>query len=103
MHGAPHRNFFPGHVAYREVQPPPSQSSSASTKLVSAADKLHNARATLSDLRAFGPEVWTRVIASREDTLWYYGALVKAFRTDLGAGRIRDLVDELARTVEQLG
>lgn len=81
-------------------------SCSPRTKLVSAADKLHNARATLADLRDFGPEVWNRFNASREDTLWYYGALVTAFRTETEGvtlpGRTSQLIDELARTVDGL-
>jgi (p)ppGpp synthase/HD superfamily hydrolase len=40
-----------------------------STLLVSAADKLHNARATLRDLREHGTSVWKRFSATREQTL----------------------------------
>jgi hypothetical protein len=81
--------------------------SGPSTKLVSAADKLHNARATLADVRAIGVEVWSRFNATREDTLWYYRALVDAFRTGVDASKIpkrtEHLIDELARTVDALG
>lgn len=49
------------------------------TLLVSAADKLHNARAIVGDARLHGPEFWTRFRATPEDILWYYEALVAAF------------------------
>ena len=43
--------------------------------LVSGADKLHNARAIVSDLITLGPDVFNRFKAGREGTLWYYRAL----------------------------
>lgn len=43
--------------------------------LVSGADKLHNARAIVSDLITIGPDVFKRFKAGREGTLWYYRAL----------------------------
>jgi GTP pyrophosphokinase len=48
--------------------------------LVSAADKLHNARAILADYRALGDDLWPRFNGGREGTLWYYRALRNAFR-----------------------
>ena len=72
----------------------------APVRLVSAADKLHNARAILSDYRRMGEVLWERFNAGREDQLWYYEALVSAFRKrDLEQ---RALIDELALVVEQL-
>ena len=47
--------------------------------LVSGADKLHNARAIVSDLITIGPEVFKRFKAGREGTLWYYRALADVF------------------------
>ena len=44
--------------------------------LVSACDKLHNARAIVADLHA-GQDVFSRFKAGREGTLWYYNELVK--------------------------
>jgi (p)ppGpp synthase/HD superfamily hydrolase len=70
----------------------------ASIRLVSASDKLYNARAILEDYRALGEALWTRFAGRREGTLWYYRALVSAFRA---AGPDR-LVDELDRTVTEL-
>lgn len=71
---------------------------SPSVLLVSAADKLHNARAILADLRTCGEAVWTRFKGGKEGTLWYYRSLVEAF----GARGPSPLVEELARTVAEI-
>ena len=47
--------------------------------LVSACDKLHNARAIVSDLRTLGPAVFDRFAGGREGTLWYYRTLAAVF------------------------
>ena len=47
--------------------------------LVSGADKLHNARAIVSDLITIGPDLFKRFKAGREGTLWYYRALADVF------------------------
>jgi (p)ppGpp synthase/HD superfamily hydrolase len=69
-----------------------------SVRLVSAADKLHNARSILADLRASGGSVWGRFKGGKEGTLWYYRSLVEAFR----AHGATPLVEELARTVAEI-
>ena len=71
---------------------------SPSVLLVSASDKLHNARAILQDLRIHGDAVWSKFKGGKEGTLWYYRALVEAFkaRGDL------PLYDELERTVSEI-
>jgi (p)ppGpp synthase/HD superfamily hydrolase len=69
----------------------------ASVRLVSASDKLHNARAILGDYRELGEALWARFSGGR-DALWYYRSLVEAFRAH---GRTR-LVDELDRVVTEL-
>ena len=71
---------------------------SPSVRLVSAADKLHNARATLMDYRAIGDSLWGRFNASKAETLWYYRALVEAFQQ----GGSMPLIDEFERTVSAL-
>jgi (p)ppGpp synthase/HD superfamily hydrolase len=41
-----------------------------SVRLVSAADKLHNARSVLADLRSLGEDLWPRFNGGKEGTLW---------------------------------
>ena len=71
---------------------------SPSMRLVSAADKLHNARAVLFDYRSLGEDIWSRFNAGKADQLWFYRELVKAFR-DAGYS---PLVEELDRAVTVL-
>lgn len=48
--------------------------------LVSCADKLHNARSIVMDLRAQGPGFLDKTFTGkRKGTLWYYGELVEVF------------------------
>lgn len=68
--------------------------------LVSASDKLHNARAILADYRVVGEALWGRFSGGREGTLWYYRSLVAAYER---AGRVpAALLAEFAGTVEAL-
>jgi GTP pyrophosphokinase len=66
--------------------------------LVSIADKIHNARAILGDYREIGEALWERFKGGREGTLWYYRALVEAFKP-VGPAR---MLAELERTVDEL-
>jgi (p)ppGpp synthase/HD superfamily hydrolase len=67
--------------------------------LVSACDKLHNARAIVADLRA-GRDVFRLFNGGRDQTLWYYGSLVRVFEQRLGARE--PLVKELKAAVEAM-
>lgn len=67
------------------------------TLRVSLADKLHNARAILFDLRA-GDDVFARFSADRSQQGWYYSALVDAF-AELTES---PMVPELRRVVREL-
>lgn len=87
----PWRERKEAHLAHLAV-------ASASVRLVSAADKLHNARAITADYRLFGEALWSRFNGGRSGTLWYYRALVEAFRA-AGAG---PLIEELARAVDEM-
>ena len=69
-----------------------------SVLLVSAADKLHNARSTLADVRQLGDALFDRFNGKKAGTLWYYREMVKAFEA---RGRSA-LTDELRRTVREL-
>ncbi len=68
--------------------------------LVSVADKVHNARSILMDLRTGGVGMFERSTGGRDGTLWYYRTLVGIYRSLDGFGS--RLVDELDRTVAQI-
>lgn len=67
-------------------------------RLVSCADKLHNAGTILRDYRQVGESIWERFRGKRDGTLWYYRALADEF----ARGNPNRLVDELERTVRAL-
>lgn len=74
---------------------------SEGTLLVSAADKLYNARAILEDYRQIGAEVWKRFKRRRKEQLWYFDELLKIYEARCPNWRIvkelRQVVAELAR------
>ncbi len=86
------------------------QEADPEVRLVSTADKIHNARAILSDHYELGDAVFERFSGKKDGTLWYYRALVDAFRAAAARDRAGDasahgrkrLIDELARVVEEL-
>lgn len=65
--------------------------------LVSAADKLDNARAIVADLRKDGPATLDRFNGKR-DTVWYFRELVKSFKKL----RIGPLAEELEAAVKEM-
>lgn len=67
-------------------------------RLISLADKVHNARAILLDYRVIGEQVWERFTATKEETLWYYRAVAETF-LDVQPG---PLAEELNRVVAEL-
>ena len=69
---------------------------SESVRLVSSADKLHNARTVLSDYRLLGEDLWTRFNGKKGGTLWYYRAIVGTLQGD------GPIVEELDRVVTEL-
>jgi len=71
---------------------------SASVRLVSAADKLHNARSILREYRRHGESIWSLFRGGREGTLWYYRAVVESLKRS-GSNA---LVEELGRAVTEL-
>ena len=71
---------------------------SPSVVLVSASDKLHNARAILRDCRRLGDGIWSRFNGGKDGTLWYYRSLVTAF-SETGTN---ELIEELDRIVSQI-
>ena len=69
-----------------------------SVRLVTAADKLDNARSLVRAYRKLGESLWTHFRGGREGTLWYHRAVTD---TLLHIERT-ELVDELDRTVAEL-
>ena len=72
----------------------------ASTALVFAADKLHNARSVARDLRALGNALWPRFKGGRDGTLWHYAESLRQLRANPAAPGA--LLDELERAVAEL-
>jgi GTP pyrophosphokinase len=87
----PWRRRKEAYLAHLETAP-------AGVRLVSLADKLHNARAILADYHASGETVWDRFNGGRSGTLWYYRSLADLY------ARLenRELARELGRTVDLL-
>ena len=65
---------------------------------VSLADKLHNGRSIVQDLRVSGERTWSRFNGGKEGTLWYYRSLLAVFQ----AVSTSKMVSELERTVEEM-
>jgi GTP pyrophosphokinase len=66
--------------------------------LVSACDKLHNARAIVSDLEAHRPDLFGLFAGGQEGTLWYYDSLAEVFSRRLPG----PLAAELRKTVGEM-
>jgi (p)ppGpp synthase/HD superfamily hydrolase len=69
------------------------------TLLVSAADKLYNARAILEDYREIGAAIWSRFKRGRKEQLWYFDELIKIYEQRCPNWRI---VSELKRVMGDL-
>jgi (p)ppGpp synthase/HD superfamily hydrolase len=71
---------------------------SPEVRRVSLADKLHNARSILRDLKADGEDVWRKFNGGKDGTLWYYRSLSDIFnRTgdDWMTAQFANLVSEI--------
>ena len=76
---------------------------SESALRVTAADKLHNARSILADLRDHGPGVWDKFNAPIADHVWYYTELVRVLSDAHDGPTVRELqrvVDDLVAEVD---
>ena len=69
-----------------------------SVLLVSAADKLHNARALLRTYLDQGDEIFERYSGAKDGTLWYYRSLAKVFDSI----RPTPLTEDLKRVVAEI-
>lgn len=88
----------PAWRARKEVYIKHVAEASPSVRLVSACDKLHNARSVVMDYRVYGEALWDRFTGGREGTLWYYRAMLNALR----AAGPSAVVEELDRVVTEL-
>jgi GTP pyrophosphokinase len=77
------------------------QTAPESVRLVSCADKLHNARSILADYRLYGEDLWPRFKGGRVGTLWYYRALADSF-LQLGPKRIAEELNRVVLELEHL-
>jgi (p)ppGpp synthase/HD superfamily hydrolase len=70
----------------------------ADIQLISAADKLYNARSILADYRDIGPQVWARFKRGRREQIWYFDELLTVFKSS----PVNRIVEELERVVNEL-
>ncbi len=70
----------------------------AEVKLISAADKLHNASSIIRDHKVIGEEIWDRFTAEKPDTLWYYREVLAALRIDFD----NPILEELKEAIEEM-
>jgi len=66
--------------------------------LISAADKLYNAKAILDDFKEIGPKVFERFKRGKDQQLWYFDELLKVFR----AHPPNRVVNDLESVVKEL-
>lgn len=69
------------------------------TRLVSTADKLHNARAILADYMESGESVWERFQGGRSGTLWYYQAVTEEL-SRAKRNRLTPLLESVVKELE---
>jgi (p)ppGpp synthase/HD superfamily hydrolase len=92
----PWRERKEAHLTHLETAEP-------SVLLVALADKVHNARSIVADLRQHGIAALDKFKGGRDGTLWYYPALVSIFdRRGLQvlAGELHRIVDEMLRLAD---
>ncbi len=71
---------------------------SPSVHRVTLADKLHNARSVLRDLRKMGSALWGNFNGGKAGTLWYYRTLYE----NLAESNQGYLIEELGRVIDQI-
>ena len=76
------------------------ESAPAGVLLVSAADKLYNARSILSDLSEHGEKLWERFDRGPHPQLWYYGSLRDIFVRRM-PGRLSNELDQTVRDINR--
>ncbi|MBD2435559.1 HD domain-containing protein [Nostoc sp. FACHB-110] len=71
---------------------------SPSVRRVSLADKLHNARSLLADLRQHGNSIWQQFKTGKEGSLWFYQQLQQVY----SANGSDFLTQEFSRVIQEL-
>ncbi len=71
------------------------------TRLVSLADKVHNARSILADHAQIGADIWARFTQGREGTLWYYRSLTDVF-LKIYPGYLASELDRVVTALEKM-
>lgn len=74
---------------------------SSSVLLVSAADKVANARALLIEYRVIGDPLWARFNGTMPGIIWYYRRLAETFR-NTGPEALADELDRVVSEIERL-
>lgn len=70
--------------------------------VISAADKLYNAKSILDDLKVIGPAVWERFKRGPKEQLWYFHSLLEILESRLNNRTVAELkrvVDEISYLV----
>jgi (p)ppGpp synthase/HD superfamily hydrolase len=74
---------------------------SPKVRMVSLADKLHNARSILRDINQEGELVWDKFNGGKAGTLWYYRRLVETFQ-EIESGFLVEELTNVVSKIEQL-
>jgi (p)ppGpp synthase/HD superfamily hydrolase len=77
------------------------ESASVAVCRVALADKLHNLRELLSDLKAEGDAVWGRFNAGPADQVWFYSEVAERIRVAGYSGRLLARYEEAVRELQQ--
>lgn len=71
---------------------------STEAQVVSLADKIHNLRGMLEGYKKTGDHMWSEFTRGKEDTVWYYGEMLRVFEEKLD----HPMVGDYASLVERL-
>ena len=58
--------------------------------MVSAADKIHNLRSTISDFQRYGPSIWKNYSAGPEEQLWFNREVLAVLKNRLNNGIVAE-------------
>lgn len=78
------------------------RSASVSVRRVSLADKLHNARSLVAELRQWGNATWSYFNASPQDILWFYQSLLEIYLAT-GADAMTEALQQAVLELEVWG